>query len=148
MSREFIPTGSGKALGHRTKPRLLIIDEDLSDLMCYFDVLHQAGYEVHCISAFADASAQLGDEPLDLIITSQSVPDFAGRSILAKVVEKYRATPVLVLDRHADSMRYLEAMQMGAHDYLEKPLHPSEMVALVAGYLPAGTRVLTPQSVH
>ena len=148
MPGGLITSDTETNFGHGTRARILIIDEDLSDLVCYFDVLHQAGYEVHCISAIADALAHVGDESLDLIIASPSMWDSAEGSILARVVEKHYTTPVLVLGRYADSMRYLEAMQLGARDYLEKPLHPSEMVALVAGFLPVSTRVLTPKSVY
>ncbi len=55
--------------------------------------------------------------------------------MLARAIEKDRHTPVLVVTRSADMPCYLEAIQSGALDYIEKPLSPSEIGKLVRKYL-------------
>ena len=55
--------------------------------------------------------------------------------MLERAIEKDRRTPVLVFTRSVHMPSYLEAIQMGAVDYLEKPLFPSEIGELVAKHL-------------
>jgi FixJ family two-component response regulator len=52
-----------------------------------------------------------------------------------RAIEKDRRIPVLVLARSVDMGCYLEAMQLGAFDYLEKPVSASEVVRLVATHI-------------
>jgi two-component system, NtrC family, phosphoglycerate transport system response regulator PgtA len=82
------------------------------------------------------AAACLALEVFDLIIVSQRSPNFEGRRVLACAMEKDRRMPVLVLTRSIEMPCYLEAMQLGACDYLEKPLPPSEIGRLVAKFVP------------
>ncbi len=133
---------------YQARRKLLIIDDNLDDRMRYFEAFSRAGYDVHCVSSFTSSATPPANESFDLILVSESIPYFSGGSILARVVLYYRQTPVLVLDRYADSTRYLEAMSAGAHDYLEKPLHPSDIVALVASYLPVTDRHLGKRQAH
>ena len=70
-----------------------------------------------------------------LNFVSQGTSNFEGRGVLARAIEQDRHTPVLVLTRSIDMPCYLEAMQLGARDYVEKPLPPSEIGGLVARYL-------------
>ena len=118
------------------KPKLLLADEDLDDLGRYSKVLHHLGYDVRSFASYGAAATSLGLESFDLVIVSQGTSNFEGRRVLARATEHDRHTPVLVLTRSIDMPCYLEAMQLGARDYVEKPLPPSEIGGLVARYLP------------
>ena len=120
--------------------KILVVDENLDDLLDYSQVLERAGYDGRSIGTFTDGATFLENESFDLIIISQGGPHWAGRTILARVIENHRQTPVLVLDRYADSARYLEAIELGAQDYLGEPLPPSELLTLVASYLPGSVK--------
>jgi two-component system C4-dicarboxylate transport response regulator DctD len=119
------------------KHRVLVADDDLNDLLYYSAVLFHHGYEVRSIASYAEAAACLEREDFDLIIVSQGSSNFEGRRVLARAIEKDRHTPVLVFTRFADMSCYLEAIQAGALDYLEKPLPPSEIARLVMKHLRA-----------
>jgi DNA-binding NtrC family response regulator len=135
MQKEIRESSVAQRSGSQFRPKLLIVDENLDDLLYYSRVLQRAAYDVRCIASFTDGATSLENESFDLIIISQGSPNFAGRSVLAWVSDQHRQTPVLVLDRYADSARYLEAMHLGAQDYLERPLQPSEIATLVASSL-------------
>jgi two-component system phosphoglycerate transport system response regulator PgtA len=115
--------------------RLLVVDEDLEDLQYYSAVLQYQGYEVRSIPSYKDGTAWAGSEDFDLILLSQGSPDFEGRSVLVRAIERDRHAPVVVLSRSIDMPCYIEAMQSGALDYMEKPLLPSEIGLLVRKYL-------------
>jgi len=115
--------------------RVLVVDEDLDDLLYYSAVLQHHGYEVRSVPSYLDGAACLEHEDFDLIIVSQGSSNFEGRRVLARAIEKDRQTPVLVFTRSVDMSCYLEAIQSGALDYVQKPLPPSEIGELVARYL-------------
>jgi FixJ family two-component response regulator len=55
--------------------------------------------------------------------------------VVASAIEQDRETPVLVLTRSIDMPCYLESMQLGARDYVEKPLLPSGIGSLAVRYV-------------
>jgi DNA-binding NtrC family response regulator len=115
--------------------RLLVVDEDMEDLLYYSSVLQHQGYEVRSIPSYKEGAAWVEREDFDLILVSQGSRNFEGRSVLARAIEKDRHTPVVVLSRAIDMPCYIEAMQSGALDYMEKPLLPSEIGLMVKSHL-------------
>ena len=132
MQRQDVDDGKSIQLSGLLKRRLLVVDEDLDDLLYYSAVLQHHGYEVRSIPSYSDGATCLESEDFDLIIVSQGGPNFEGRRVLARAIEKDRRTPVLVFTRSVDMPCYLEAIQSGALDYIEKPLLPSQIADLVA----------------
>jgi two-component system C4-dicarboxylate transport response regulator DctD len=119
------------------KIRLLVVDEDANDRRSFSSLFEQEGYDVRACGTYADALRWLGSEIFDFIIVSQGSPEFEGRSVLKRANEIDRKLPVLVLARCADVGCYLEAIQLGALDYLEKPAPPQELLRLVKSHLRA-----------
>jgi DNA-binding NtrC family response regulator len=119
------------------KGKLLVVDEEMEDLQHYSAILKQLGYEVRAFASYVQAASCLGREIFDLVVVSQGTCNFEGRGVLARAIEKDRRTPVLILTRSVDIPCYLEAIQLGARDYMLKPLPPSEIGEVVAKYLPA-----------
>ena len=117
------------------RKKLLVVDENLDDLRYYSAVLQRQGYEVHSIPSYKDGAAWVGREDFDLILLSQGGPRFEGRSVLSRAIERDRHAPVVVLSRSIDMPCYIEAMQCGALDYMQKPWLPSEIGLLVTRYL-------------
>jgi len=134
MERQDVNDGQMKQLAVLVRPRVLLVDEDLDDLRRYTAFLCDQGYQVRAIPSFADGAACVEREDFDLIVVGQGSPRFEGRLVLARAVERNRWAPVLVLTRAVDLPCYIEAMQSGALDYMEKPSHPSEIQLLVRKY--------------
>jgi DNA-binding NtrC family response regulator len=63
---------------------------------------------------------------------SQGSPAFETHRLVQLTLARNRHTPVVVLTRSLEMSCYLEAMQLGAADYLEKPVAPKEFERLVA----------------
>jgi DNA-binding NtrC family response regulator len=116
---------------------VLLVDEDANDLRSFSSLFEQEGYAVRACDTHADALRWLGSEVFDFIIVSQGSREFEGRSVLKRANEIDRGLPVLVLARCHDVGCYLEAIQLGALDYLEKPLPPQELLQLVKSHLRA-----------
>jgi DNA-binding NtrC family response regulator len=117
------------------KQRVLVVDDDLNDLLYYSAILQHEGYEVRSLASFKEGADCFDSETFDLVIVSQGTVAFEGRSVLARAFERDHNLPVFVLSRSSDINCYLEAMQMGAFDYREKPLAASELAEMVATHL-------------
>jgi DNA-binding NtrC family response regulator len=135
MLRHDVDHRKTKQLPGLLKPRLLVVDEDLEDLLYYSTVLQHQGYEVRSIPSYKEGAAWVEREDFDLILVNQGSTNFEGRSVLAQAIEKDRHAHVVVLSRSTDTLCYIEAVQSGALDYMEKPLLPSEIGQLVRKYL-------------
>lgn len=113
-------------------PTVLVVDENLDDVREFCSRLCKAGYTVCCVPSFVEGVACLDRRPIEFVIVSQGSPSFEGRRVLERAIEKDRQLPVLVLTRSVDMSIYLEAMQLGALDYLEKPVSPEHILKQVA----------------
>lgn len=135
MQRESNGTGTRAAITPQRKQRILVVDDDLNDLLYYSAVLQHEGYDVRSIASHKEAADCIKRESFDLVIVSQGTAAFEGRSVLARAFERKPEMPVFVLSRSSDIDCYLEAMQMGAIDYREKPLAASELAEMVGRHL-------------
>ena len=115
--------------------KLLLVDDNMEELLYYTAVLQHLGYEVRPCASYADAAGRLGREHFELVIVNQGGTSFEGRTVLARALETDRNTPVLVLTRLPNMECYIEAMQLGAFDYMEKPLALSEIADLVRNHI-------------
>jgi DNA-binding NtrC family response regulator len=115
--------------------RVLLVDGNRRDLDRFRSVLEAQGFEVCASLCCAEGLARLEEEAFDLVLIDQGGPAFEGRAVLGRVTELDRHTPAVVLTRCFDKGCYLEAMQLGAVDYLEKPLSPADTLRLAEKYL-------------
>ena len=117
------------------RARVLLVDEDFRDLEYYRSILLQRGYEVRVIGSYSEAEQCLRKEVFDFVIVGQGSNAFEGRPVVERALEIDRHTPVVVLARCLYISCYLEAMQLGATDYIEKPLTPLEISRLIETHL-------------
>jgi DNA-binding NtrC family response regulator len=117
--------------GIATRGNALVVDEDPADLVYYRTVLQRAGCEVVACNSYEEALDCLGADEFDLIVLSQGSSAFEGRKVLEKAIAVDRDRQVLVVARVLNMSCYLEAMQLGARDYLEEPVREQEMVRAV-----------------
>ena len=125
---------SGDArLLHRNS--ILLVDEDRRDLDHYRRMLHDCGFQVKPCANFMEAARLLDSENFDCIVASQGGPRFEGRTVLELSIARDRYRPVVIICRHHSVACYLEAMQLGAVDYIEKPLSAPEIKHAVTTHL-------------
>jgi two-component system KDP operon response regulator KdpE len=101
--------------------KVLVVDDEVGDLRILRLTLESQGYEVFTCTTYEAGIQCLEAEAFDFVVVSQGSQAFEGRSVLDHAMQMDRHRPVLVLTRCIDMHCYLEAMQMGAIDYLEKP---------------------------
>jgi DNA-binding NtrC family response regulator len=114
--------------------KVLLVDEEVSDLRILRLILEGQGFEVFTCAGFEAGICCLEAEPFDFVVVSQGSHAFEGRTVLDRAMQLDRRRPVLVLTRCIDMRCYLEAMQMGAIDYLEKPVPPADLLRFVQAH--------------
>lgn len=122
----------------RCAPRAtaLLVDEDAGDLQYYFNILEGYGYQVRVCNSYQEGVRRLADEVFEFVIVSQGTPNFEGSCVLKRATQVNRRLPVLVVARCLDMGCYLEAMQLGAVDYLVEPLTVSGVGRVIENHLP------------
>ena len=111
--------------------RALVVDQNRKDLQAYTETLRRVGFEVKPFTSYQEASLYLEEETPDFVFVNQGTPAFEARGFVARALAQNRHTPEVVLAQSLHMECYLEAMQLGAVDYVEKPLPSAEMEYLV-----------------
>ena len=117
------------------RARILLIDEEARDLTNLRQMMEAQGFEVFTCMSYESGVQLLGRELFDFVVVSQGSLAFEGRKVLDRITHLDRRVPVLVLTRCMDIPCYLEAMQMGALDYLEKPVAEADLVSFVRAHV-------------
>ncbi len=84
-------------------------------------MLRALGYEVVICDTYEEGANLLETEDFDFAIVNQGSAAFEGRQILERAMSLRRRVPVLVVASSVNMHNYLEAMDLGAIDYLEMP---------------------------
>ena len=108
--------------------QILVVDEDADDLKFYRSILEGLGFTVYSCTSYEAGVECLESKQFDLVLVSQGSPAFEGLTVLRRAVQKERHGTVLVVTRCVHIPCYLEAMQLGAADYLEKPVPPKVLL--------------------
>jgi two-component system repressor protein LuxO len=111
--------------------KALVVDERPDSLEYYAAMLGAYGYRVRRCDSYCAAVRCLDNETFDFVIVSQGTPRFEGSCVLKRAVEVDRSLPVVVVARCLDMGSYVEAMQLGARDYLVEPLTDWEIGRLL-----------------
>jgi DNA-binding response OmpR family regulator len=141
MNRESSDGRANPDFSIKRKPKLLLVDENPQDLQDYTAMLRYLGYEVQPAGSYAGAVEFLEQEAFDLVMVDQGSTDFEGRSVLRRAVEIDHRTPVLVLTGAVNATCCVSALDMGATEYVQKPLTSSEVRELVDDYLKPSTNL-------
>ncbi len=115
--------------------KVLLVDEEAGDLRILRLTLEGQGFEVFTCTSYEAGIICLEAEPFDFVVVSQGTQAFEGRTVLDRAMRLDRRRPVLVLTRCMSMQCYLEAMQMGAIDYLEKPVPPADLLRFVRAHV-------------
>ena len=134
MSRKVILPQSAAAIV-LNPIKVLLIEEDPTDLGAYSSSLERYGYDVRACSRYSDGVRVLERERFDFIVVGQGGPAFEGRVVLERARGLHRPPSILVVTRCPAMKCYLEAMELGALDYVEKPHSPAQFARLVETYL-------------
>ncbi len=112
--------------------RILVADDEVSLREMLGVLLRRAGYEVELFEGCRSALARLANAPaFDLVITDLAMPDGSGMEILEAIKKMDDALQVIMITAFATTEQAVEAMRLGAYDYVQKPFKNSELLAQI-----------------
>jgi two-component system, OmpR family, KDP operon response regulator KdpE len=112
--------------------RVLVVDDEPPIRKLLRTGLASQGYEVIEAGNGRAAQAHLSAEPPpDLMILDLGLPDLSGQELLRRLRSEGSAIPVIILSSRTDETGIVEALELGADDYVTKPFGMKELVARI-----------------
>jgi DNA-binding NtrC family response regulator len=112
--------------------RMLVVEDDkaLSEIVC--EELRARGHMAVAAESVAEGLEQLKQSEFEVALVDLMLPDGSGIDILKKIAEEGLATEAIVLTGYATVDTAIQAMKLGAYDYVTKPARMEELEVLVA----------------
>jgi two-component system response regulator HydG len=114
------------------KADILLVDDEEALCVAAEKILLKEGYRVTSVHTAAEGLAHFERDSADLIITDLALPDHDGLVVLRRAKELRPAVEVIVITGHGTVEKAVEAMRLGAYDFIEKPLDRSALLKAVA----------------
>ena len=105
----------------QTMPRLLIVDDEAGIRRTLKDLMTMQGYEVDEAENGADGLEKIAGGTYDLVLSDIQMPKLDGMGMLKAAKEKNPDLPFIMLTAHATIELAVEAIKMGAYDFVPKP---------------------------
>jgi DNA-binding response OmpR family regulator len=112
-------------------PSILIVDDEDPLRLSLSLILQKENYHVTPAASAEDALWYLQVQEYDLMFLDLSLPGMSGIDLLVKVHKRFPRMPVLILTAHAALETAIQAVRLGARDYLIKPVEPVLILARV-----------------
>jgi DNA-binding NtrC family response regulator len=125
-------------MGEEISGSILIIDDDPHFLRVLHRILSSQKFAVTATSNPCDAVELLRSGSFNLIICDLRMPDCDGLNLLQLIRGGGNEIPVIILTAYGEVDTYLEAMNAGATEYLNKPIESDELVLVVRNCLRKG----------
>ena len=102
--------------------RILVVDDEAAILRLLKEALTQWGYQVTGATSAAEALQALRGDMFDAVITDIRMPDMNGLELLKEIKRHDESVEVVVMTGYPTIASAVEALKVGAFDYLSKPL--------------------------
>lgn len=112
-------------------PRLLIVDDDTSFCMLLQGFLKRKGFEADTAHDYEKASQSLAKNTYDLVLTDYRLPDGTGIDVLKESKKLAPATVVILITAYSDIRVAVEAVKLGAFEYVTKPVNSDELFHVI-----------------
>ena len=107
----------------------LFVDDEKAFIETLAKRLRTRGYQVDCAFSGAEALNRLETgEPVDVVVLDIKMPELDGMSVLEKIKNDHPLVEVIMLTGHATVGSAIEALKIGAFDYLAKPCDLDDLI--------------------
>lgn len=113
---------------------ILVVEDELLTRRTLQEVLQREGFGVMTAGTVAEATAEIGRRPYDLVLLDLMLPDGDGLTVCRRIRARYRM-PIIVVSAKRDLEGRIKVLESGADDYIIKPFDFREVVARVRAHL-------------
>ena len=111
-----------------SKAKVLLVDDEEDFLTMLAERLAVRGLKVESVTRGEDAVAQVDDQKFDLIVLDLSMPGIDGLETLKRIKAKQPDAEIIMLTGQGTIKSSMEAMKLGAEDFMEKPVDITELM--------------------
>jgi nitrogen regulation protein NR(I) len=130
----------------QSAPRILLIEDDASLAANLCDVLKEEGFTVRvCNRGDEGWNCAIGEE-FDVVLTDLRLPGMGGLELVRQLQQTRPRLPVVLMTAHGTIETAIEATQLGAYDYLQKPFEMPVLIGLLHRASEAGRLMREPVS--
>jgi len=121
------------------KKRILLVDDDRDFVEMLTDLMETSGYEVLTALSGEEGIEKCKESSPDLILLDIMLPQIDGLDVLYMLRNLYntKTIPIIIVIGKTEMESFFQAKGFGATDYIMKPFHPEELLALIAKHLPS-----------
>jgi two-component system KDP operon response regulator KdpE len=112
------------------EPRILLVDDEPSIQRAVGPLLRSRGYQVDVAGNGTEALRMAAERPPDLIVLDLGLPDIEGTEVCRRIRAISRV-PIVVLSARGAEADKVNALDLGADDYVTKPFGPEELLARI-----------------
>ncbi|WP_104018901.1 sigma-54-dependent transcriptional regulator [Roseovarius nitratireducens] len=110
--------------------KIAIVDDERDMRQSISQWLALSGFDTETFASAEDALKQLGPDYPGIVVTDIRMPGMDGMQFLRRLMGSDSTLPVIMITGHGDVPMAVEAMRLGAFDFLEKPFNPDRMTEL------------------
>src|SRR6056297_926380 len=110
--------------------KIAIVDDEKDMRQSISQWLALSGFDTETYASAEDALKSLGPEFPGVVVSDIKMPGMDGMQFLKRLMSVDSALPVIMITGHGDVPMAVEAMRVGAYDFLEKPFNPDRMTEL------------------
>jgi DNA-binding NtrC family response regulator len=114
------------AVGQRDR-RVLVVDDEENARIGLSKILEQEGYRVDSVANGREALDFLQRQNVQVVISDLQMPEMNGMNFLRELNRHYPRTQVIMVTAHGGVESYLEAIHLGAYEYINKPIKLEEL---------------------
>jgi len=111
--------------------QILIVDDEPDILELLGMTIERMGFNAITACSIADATHQLSQKSFDLCLTDMRLPDGSGLDLVNHIQMKYENMPVIMITAYGSLDVAIEAMKIGAFDFLSKPVELEKLKAVI-----------------
>ena len=111
--------------------KVAVIDDERDMRISITQWLSLSGYETESFASAEDALASIGSNYPGIIVSDIKMPGMDGMQLLKKLMGQDSGLPVILITGHGDVPMAVEAMRLGAFNFLEKPFEPEDLTQLI-----------------
>jgi len=108
--------------------RVLVVDDEAAILKFLRPALEANGYQIEVATTVADAKRQIASKAPDIVVLDLGLPDGDGKDVI-KSVREWSDVPIIVLSARDREAEKIDALDLGADDYVNKPFSVGELLA-------------------
>lgn len=114
--------------------RIMIVEDDIFMREELVSMLQKENYEVLCIESFINTTKEILKENPDLVVLDLNLPVQSGFEI-CKEIKKKSGIPILILTSHDQLKDEINALNLGADEYITKPCNKDRLIARIVNIL-------------